>query len=138
MSKIQKMLDAEIPVIPEESNEEAGSYSFADLTEEQRLKVQAILHGWEPVKMRRNALLADCDWTQVADVVLSLEEKAAWQEYRQALRDIPQTFANPEDVIWPVLPLGSFCNIPGVVRAGKVQAEGHYRGGHRRRGVGRV
>lgn len=107
MTKIQKMLDAGIPVIAEESDETAGSYTFADLTEEQRLKVQSILHGWEPVKMRRNALLADCDWTQMADAVLSSEEKTAWQEYRQALRDVPQIFANPEDVVWPVKPGGA-------------------------------
>jgi hypothetical protein len=101
------MLDAGIPVIPEESSEKDGSYSFRDLTDEQRFKVQSILHGWEPVKMRRNALLADCDWTQVADAVLSLEEKTAWQEYRQALRNVPQNFANPEDVVWPVKPGGA-------------------------------
>lgn len=27
-----------------------------------------------------------------------------FREYRQALRDIPQTFTNPEDVVWPQKP----------------------------------
>ncbi|MFA0260334.1 phage tail assembly chaperone [Vibrio cyclitrophicus] len=26
------------------------------------------------------------------------------RQYRQALRDIPQTFTNPEDVVWPQKP----------------------------------
>ena len=107
MSKIQKMVDAGIPVVVEESNEELGSYAFRDLTEEQRLKVKFILYGWEAVKVQRNSLLSQTDWTQLSDAVLSIEEKAAWQEYRQALRDIPQDFANPEDVIWPVKPGGA-------------------------------
>lgn len=62
---------------------------------------------WLIVKAKRNTLLAETDWTQNLDAVLSIEEKAAWQEYRQALRDIPQDFANPEDVIWPVKPGGA-------------------------------
>jgi len=31
---------------------------------------------------------------------MSAEETA----YRQSLRDLPQTFANPEDVVWPTKP----------------------------------
>lgn len=27
-----------------------------------------------------------------------------FREYRQALRDIPQTYTNPEDVVWPQKP----------------------------------
>jgi hypothetical protein len=27
-----------------------------------------------------------------------------FRQYRQALRDIPQTFTNPEDVVWPQKP----------------------------------
>jgi len=31
-------------------------------------------------------------------------DKEAWATYRQTLRDIPQTFASPADVIWPTAP----------------------------------
>ena len=50
----------------------------------------------------RNAKLAESDWTQVADTPV---DKTVWATYRQALRDIPQDFATPEEVVWPTLPV---------------------------------
>ena len=57
----------------------------------------------EAIRAERNRLLAECDWTQLSDVSLATELKTAWQEYRQALRDLPETvdFDNP---IFPVRP----------------------------------
>jgi len=63
--------------------------------------------AWDDIRKERDALLAKCDWTQLADAALTIEEKAAWSDYRQALRDIPQTFENPEDVIFPSVPGGA-------------------------------
>ena len=57
---------------------------------------------WDEVRTRRNALLAASDWTQLPDV--PLVNKEAWAQYRQALRDIPQKFHDPANVIWPVPP----------------------------------
>ena len=48
----------------------------------------------------RNALLADCDWTQLGDVNLTADCKVDFAAYRQILRDI-DTF-NP---IWPIAPV---------------------------------
>lgn len=48
----------------------------------------------------RNALLADCDWTQLVDVNLTADCKADFAAYRQALRNI-DTF-NP---VWPIAPV---------------------------------
>ncbi|MGF1716105.1 phage tail assembly chaperone [Photobacterium chitinilyticum] len=31
-------------------------------------------------------------------------DTAPFRQYRQALRDIPQTYSNPEDVVWPQKP----------------------------------
>ncbi|HOB44347.1 MAG TPA: tail fiber assembly protein, partial [Bacillota bacterium] len=56
---------------------------------------------WAAIRIVRNRLLAECDWTQIPDVPLTEEQKEAWREYRQALRDIPQTFATPDEVVWP-------------------------------------
>lgn len=50
------------------------------------------------VRSQRNRLLADCDWTQLAD---SPVDKAAWATYRQALRDISAQAGFPWDVEWP-------------------------------------
>jgi hypothetical protein len=38
------------------------------------------------------------------DVPLTLEEKQAWADYRQALRNIPQDFATPDEVVFPEMP----------------------------------
>lgn len=55
---------------------------------------------WASVRGYRNTLLADCDWTQVADApVNSLQ----WAVYRQALRDITLQ-PDPFNITWPVIP----------------------------------
>ncbi len=59
---------------------------------------------WDDIRTQRNALILACDWTQANDAVLTFTERAAWQDYRQALRDIPQVYATPEAVIWPEKP----------------------------------
>ena len=56
---------------------------------------------WLLVRRERDRLLADSDWTQVADAPVNQQ---AWAVYRQALRDIPQDFATPGDVVWPAAP----------------------------------
>ena len=57
---------------------------------------------WDAVRVRRSEMLADCDWTQVADAPV---DAAAWAVYRQKLRDIPQDFDSPDDVVWPTPPV---------------------------------
>lgn len=52
----------------------------------------------------RNALIATTDWTQLADAPLTAEQKAAWVQYRQALRDLPNQPNFPWVVNQPVKP----------------------------------
>tara|TARA_B100000945_G_C20222040_1_gene521079 strand:+ start:110 stop:472 length:363 start_codon:yes stop_codon:yes gene_type:complete len=51
------------------------------------------------LRKKRNKLLAESDWTQISDVVLA--NKDEWKTYRQALRDLPSTFVNGQEVIFP-------------------------------------
>jgi len=60
--------------------------------------------AWATVRAKRNQLLRKSDWTAVTDTVLSEAEQTAWAEYRQALRDIPQTYDDAGDVVWPDAP----------------------------------
>jgi hypothetical protein len=55
---------------------------------------------WADIRSKRDGLLAATDWQAGTDVTMTDAQKA----YRQALRDVPQTFANPEDVVWPTKP----------------------------------
>jgi hypothetical protein len=56
---------------------------------------------WSSARRKRNALLVSSDWTQIPD---SECDKQAWANYRKELRELPQKFENPEEVIWPVPP----------------------------------
>jgi hypothetical protein len=55
------------------------------------------------VKMRaeRDSKLVETDWTQVLDAAV---DQAAWANYRQALRDVPQQDDFPNTVVWPEQP----------------------------------
>ena len=57
--------------------------------------------AWDRVRAERDRLLAACDWTQVADAPV---DSSAWAVYRQALRDVPQDYATPDEVVWPTPP----------------------------------
>ena len=103
---IQRLLNAGIPVLVEQSNEITGEYAFESMTEEQRKISNIIILGWDEIRRIRNELLRETDWTQRPDAILTMEEKIIWQDYCQALRDIPQDFANPEEVVFPVKPGG--------------------------------
>lgn len=43
------------------------------------------------IRVERNNLLKQSDWTQLPDSPLAQEEKTAWKNYRQQLRDLTQT-----------------------------------------------
>lgn len=58
-------------------------------------------HQTQQVRAQRNHLLADSDWTQLADAPVN---KAAWAAYRQALRDVPAQAKFPTQVEWPQPP----------------------------------
>lgn len=57
----------------------------------------------ESVRDSRNRMLAETDWTQIADAPV---DKAAWATYRQALRDITDhaNFPYLEEADWPTQP----------------------------------
>jgi hypothetical protein len=60
-----------------------------------------IENQWEEIRILRNQLLSECDWTQLSDI--PSETKEAWTIYRQALRNIT-TQTNPFSIDWPVKP----------------------------------
>lgn len=61
----------------------------------------------EILRLKRDALLTESDWTQVNDSPLSDTKKAEWSTYRQALRDLPSQYTdsdNFDDVVFPTQP----------------------------------
>jgi len=53
------------------------------------------------IRKWRDAELVKSDWTQLADSVC---DKTAWAIYRQILRDLPGTNADPKSIELPTAP----------------------------------
>ena len=61
----------------------------------------------EILRLKRDALLTESDWTQVNDSPLTDAKKTEWATYRQELRDLPsshQSITNFDDVVFPTQP----------------------------------
>ena len=72
---------------------------------EAELASRQAAHPWSIVRGKRDGLLRKSDWTAVTDTALSEADQTDWEDYRQALRDIPQTYSDdPENVVWPEAP----------------------------------
>ena len=71
-------------------------------------------HGLFELRMWRNRLLAESDWTQMPDSPLTDSQKTQWATYRQSLRDMTDTYSTVpldkkgymdwEKVTWPTKP----------------------------------
>ena len=55
---------------------------------------------WNDIRIKRNQLLAETDYLALSDNTMSAEMTA----YRQALRDLPASTSNPDDVVFPTKP----------------------------------
>lgn len=63
-------------------------------------KTMSVEEHWKRIRLIRDKLLSDTDWMLLDDAGLTIPERLQVIAYRQELRDIPQTFANPENVVW--------------------------------------
>ncbi len=52
------------------------------------------------IRKKRTSLLKDTDWMSGSDVTMS----DAWKKYRQDLRDLPASNADPEKIVFPSKP----------------------------------
>ena len=53
---------------------------------------------------RAKQLLRESDWSVLPDVPMTKGERAAWIEYRKALREIRLQAGFPADIVWPKAP----------------------------------
>ncbi len=54
------------------------------------------------LRLERNVKILNTDWSQLDDVPAGI--KTAYQSYRQALRDLPTTGSDPDNITWPTPP----------------------------------
>ena len=93
---MKKIVNGElVDLTPEEENQ-FNSYSG----DTEAMKMERRIN--EQVRVFRDQLLKDSDWTQYRDV--TLENDTDWKTYRQALRDLPATASDPHNPTWPTKP----------------------------------
>lgn len=82
-----------------------------DISDEEMVTIDAKETEWETesserelnlLRAERNTKLAETDWTQSRDVTLTNDTD--WATYRQALRDITDTYSDLDSVVWPTKP----------------------------------
>ena len=56
---------------------------------------------WDAIRAQRNSLLAASDWRAMPDAPTM---SADWTNYREALRNLPSTQADPDNVVFPEEP----------------------------------
>jgi len=67
---------------------------------------EILQNKWNDVRRQRNKLLSESDRYALIDVWNSLSEtkQQEWSTYRQQLRDLPQTYNDPDSVVFPTVP----------------------------------
>lgn len=90
--------NGDVPFTPEEEAEWDAMEAAWVAGAEQR--------AWAAVRAERNRRLAQTDWVAHRAQELGEAVPEAWIAYRQALRDLPETYASPDEVAWPEPPVG--------------------------------
>ena len=90
------------PVFTEYTDDEGKVQTVDAQTTAYRARVDA--DAAEAQRSTRTTLLAESDWTQVADTALTTEKKAEWVTYRKALRDLPTASGWPHTHTMPTKP----------------------------------
>ena len=99
--------------------EDVGSGSVLSYWNTQKLGVQPTLASidsqisdseiesyqrWKIIRAERGKLLRESDYLILADAPVDETQKQEWTTYRQALRDIPQDYDSPDEVVYPDKP----------------------------------
>ena len=66
-----------------------------------QLASDILTRKWEAIRSKRDALMSASDWRSMPD---SPTMSAAWKTYRAALRDLPASESDPDDITWPTEP----------------------------------
>jgi len=83
--------------------------TIVDMSTEEQTAFDSMVSDWNAgeadrnlsaLRAERNAKLAETDWWASSDLTMTAEQTA----YRQALRDITDTYSSLDDVVWPTKP----------------------------------
>jgi len=104
-------VDTDISALPLNENIIAAwaSEEFTEDVPYVAVDEQTTEEKWAVIRATISQRLAACGWTQASDVAssgfLTAQQISDWSAYRQALLDIPTTYAaDPDSVEWPSEP----------------------------------
>lgn len=92
--KVDEDMAAATPVLPVPPGQAAVEFTVTNKPDEL---------AWMAVRRKRTKLLAESDWTQIADSPVDNSKRQQWATYRQALRDITKQ-PDPHNLTWPPIP----------------------------------
>ena len=85
-------------------NVQTGKKITRSYTQQEKDNIAAIQPSdedkWVRVRQQRDMLLHECDWWGISDNTMSDAQTA----YRKALRDLPASESNPDDIVFPSKP----------------------------------
>lgn len=88
----------EYPPRPDKYHEfDFAAEQWVDPRSQEQINAQLM----DDLRVERDKLLQQSDWTQVPDAPV---DQAAWAAYRQALRDLPENTTDPANPVWPSKP----------------------------------
>jgi len=67
-------------------------------------ETQRIQQLADSARSKRDRLITETDYVMMPDYPISELDKGALEDYRQALRDVPQQSGFPESIVWPEFP----------------------------------
>ena len=100
VDKLLQRVDEAAPVLVDGAWQQA--WTITDLTSEE-IQAATDLKA-ASVRVQRDELLAESDWTVLADSPLTTAKKTEWKTYRTALRDITAADGFPYTMTWPTKP----------------------------------
>lgn len=59
---------------------------------------------WMMMRLRRNVLLRECDWTQIPTARLTVGKLLEWNAYRELLFNLPENTLDSFNPEWPIAP----------------------------------
>ena len=87
-----------------ETNVSTGKTIIREYTQAEKDAISAtqpsVDEKWNRVRQKRDALLHECDWWGISDNTMSDAQTA----YRKALRDLPASESNPDEIVFPSKP----------------------------------
>lgn len=84
-----------------EWNSSLLDWSVIPLTEQEL--THALNLKWAAIREERDMMLDDSDTLLLKEIETNGVVSQGLKDYRQSLRDIPQTYETPSDVVWPSL-----------------------------------